>query len=143
MLPRLPDQTHCLCISIACEATSIFDGLGYRLCGTHLVEHRTLDITLDTHKTVVGTDDNDIILVKTYVASQSTIQNVFVDINHRNQLSTPIDFNVTKSTNIIDATSHVERMEYCGKSTQSISAWSHHLAHDIDHDGARLPHSNL
>ena len=67
-LARLTGEAHGLLISIAGEATSIFQYLCNRFRGAHLIEHRTLDMTTNVNQSIVGTYDNHIVLLQADIA---------------------------------------------------------------------------
>ena len=95
-LTRLTHQTNSLLIGITGKASSILDNLGYRFRWAHLIEHGTFHITLNAHQTLVRSDNNDVVLMQTDIACQTTGENVFINVNHSNEFAATIDLDVTQ-----------------------------------------------
>ena len=77
------------------------------------------------------------------ISSQTAIQDILIDINYGNKLSTAVNLNVTKGTKVANTTSHVKGMEHGSESTQGISTRCLNLSHHVYHNGAGLTNSEL
>ena len=82
-LAILPDESDSLGIGIARKATGIFDQGGDALIFAHLIEHGALDIARDTHQAIVRPDLNNIVVLKSDVTCQTTIEDILIDIDYR------------------------------------------------------------
>ena len=80
-LARHTGEANGLLKGITGITTGILDGLGNRLGGAHLVNHRALHLSLDIHQSLIGTYDNHVVLLQTDITSQTTIQDVLIDID--------------------------------------------------------------
>ena len=81
--------------------------------------------------------------MQTDITSQTTIENILVNINYSNQLTTTEHLNVTQGSKVIDTTCHIQGMEHSGKGTESIGARSLNLAHHIDKNRTSLSNSKF
>ena len=130
-------------MGIARETTGELQQGGQALVLAHLVEHRALDITRDTHQTVVRTNRDDIVVVEHHITGQTTIQDVFVDIDHGDQFTLTVDLDISEGSEVVGTTCTIEGMEDRGKGTQRIGAGEFHLTHHLDHDATGLTNSQL
>ena len=128
---------------IACEAASIFNQGGHTLVLTHLIEHGTLHVTRDTYQCLIRLHLNDIIILQTDISCETTIQNIVVKVDHRDETSIAIDLDGTQCSQTTGTTCAIECIEHVGKSTQMICTGSPDLTHDIHLDRTCVTHTDL
>ena len=133
-------QTDRLRKSIARKAAGILQQGAHTLRTAHLVEHRTLDITGDTHQTLIGTYLDNVFVLQTDITRQTTIQNILVDINNGYQSATTEHLDVTQGTQLADTACRIQGMESCGKGRQMICSRRTDLTHDMHHDATGAAH---
>ena len=136
-------HTYRFLISITSETAGILEQGIDALVLFHLIEHRAFYLTRNVDQTVVWTHYDHIIVCKSYIACQLTIEDVVVDINYSNQPVVSIYLNITECTQIVGSSSHVEGMENGSEGREGIGSRSLYLTHHIDHDGFGLTHRQL
>ena len=140
---RSTQQPNRFFIRIAGKTTGIAQQRAHAFVTPHLIGHRTFHRTLHVNQAVIRPYNDDIIVVQPNVTHQTTIENIIIHIDHRHQTPTTINLDVAQCAQLVDAASHVKRMENTGKSTDCIGAGHLYFAHHVHNDGARLPHSGL
>ena len=140
---RSTQQPNRFFIRIAGKTTGIAQQRAHAFVAPHLIGHRTFHRTLHINQAVIRPYNDDIIVVQPDVTHQTTIENIIIHIDHRHQTPTTINLDVAQCAQLVDAASHVKRMENTGKSTNRIGARHLYFAHHVHNDGARLPHSGL
>ena len=97
----------------------------------HLVVHRTLYLSRNVNQTLVRTNDNHVAFSQTDVAGHFAVEYVVVDVN-RGYLSVVAEhLYVSQCTDVVGSSSHIQCVEYSGKSRQGVGSRCHHLAHDV------------
>ena len=74
------------------------------------------------------------------VATLLAVEDVVIDVDDGDKLVVAIDLDIAERTQVADATSQVEGVEYGGKGRDGIGARRVDLAHHIDQDGVGLAH---
>ena len=137
---RLAEDAHGLRIGVARETACVADEGGEALVAFHLVVHWTLHLARDVDKAVVGSDHDHIVVGQVDVAALLTVEDVVIDVDDGDKLVVAIDLDIAERTQVADATSQVEGVEYGGKGRDGIGARRVDLTHHIDQDGVGLAH---
>ena len=131
-------QTNRLTIGTRSKTACIFEQGSHTLVLLHLIGHRALHKTCNIDNTIEGTDHDHIIVSQTDIARKFTIEDIVIEIDRGHLTTTTEDLDVTKRTDAIDTTSHIEGMEDGSEGTEGIGARGCDLTHDIDADRAGL-----
>ena len=111
----LAHQSHLLGVGVSGKASCIFEQGTYTLVLAHLIVHGAFHLTGDVDQTVVGPNHDDIVVCQTDVAREFSVEDIVVNVHHRNQFVLTIYLDVTECSDFVGSTSHVERMEHGGK----------------------------
>ena len=111
LLALLTDEAHALGEGIAGETAAVFEQALHALVGFHFIEHRTLDLTADFNETIVGTYDNDIVILQAHVAARVSVDEVIIDVDGRNLATATVDLDIAERTDIADAACGVQGIE--------------------------------
>ena len=130
-------------MSIASKATCILYQRSHILGLSHLVEHGTLDITCDTYEALVCGNLNNIVVLQGDTTCQTSVEDIFVEVNHSDQTSVTEDLDITQCTQIAGTACPVKRIEDVGKGGQVIGTRSTNLAHYVNLDGTHVTHLDL
>ena len=131
-------DAHRFRVGIARETAGIFQQRADALVFLHFVVHRTLHLTRDFHQTVVGLDDDEVVVGEADVARLLAVEDIVIDIDRRNEFVVAIDLDVTQRTDVADAVGHIEGVEHRGEGRQRVGSGRFHLVHHVHGDGARL-----
>ena len=109
-------HAYTLYIGIASEATCIFQKRVEALVLFHLVYHWALDLTRDCNQAIVRSNNNNIVVGKSHIACEFSVENIVVNIHNSNQFVLTIYLDISECTQIVCSTSHIECMEHSCKS---------------------------
>ena len=139
-LTSLTGQTDTLLIRLTSKTTGIFNECCHTLVLTHLIEHRTLHISRDTHQTVIDTYLDHIIVLQADITRQMTVEDIVIEVDDRHQTTTAEYLDITQGTQRTGTTGTVKGIEHIGKGTQMIGSRSFYLTHNVHLNGTGVPH---
>ena len=108
-------QSYRFLVSIACKTTGILQKGIDALVLLHFVDHRALYLSGDGYETIVWTYYDNIVVGKTDITRQFSVQDIVVDVDNCYQLVMSVYLDVSQCTQIVGSASHVEGMEYGGE----------------------------
>ena len=111
----LADDAHGAAVGVAGESAGILDERLQAFVLLHFIVHGSLDAAGDADQTVVGLDDDHIVVSQTHVAGGLAVEDVVIDVDGRYEAVVAVDLDVTQRTDVVDAARHVEGVEHGGK----------------------------
>ena len=105
-------HTYTLHICIACETTCIFQKRVEALIFLHLVYHWAFHLTRYSYQAVVRTNHDNIVVGKTHIACELSVENIVVYIYNCNKFVVAIHLDVSECTQIVCSACHIECMEH-------------------------------